>query len=100
MGCVLGLRCKECGREYAKEAAYVCEFCFGPLEVEYDYAAVSRTLSRDSIAARPLNLWRYHELLPLDGPPTDGLRSGFTPLWRAERLAKELGVRELYVKHD
>ncbi len=100
MGCVQGLRCKECRREYPLEAHYVCEYCFGPLEVEYDYAAVARSLSRDSIARRPPNLWRYHELLPLNGPPTDGLRSGFTPLIRAENLARELGVRELYVKHD
>lgn len=100
MGCAVGLRCKECGREYAKEAHYVCEFCFGPLEVEYDYEAVAKTLHRDSIASRPRNLWRYRELLPLDGEPTDGLRSGFTPLVRAERLGAELGVRELYVKYD
>jgi len=100
MGCVLGLRCKECGREYEREAISVCEFCFGPLEVHYDYAAAARTLHRDAIAARPANLWRYHELLPLDGAPTDGLRSGFTPLVRAERLGAELGVRELYVKND
>jgi threonine synthase len=100
MGCVLGLRCKECGREYPKEASYVCEFCFGPLEVEYDYQAAARTLHRDGILARPLNLWRYQELLPLDGPPTDGLRSGFTPLLRADNLAKALGVSAVYVKND
>src|SRR5204862_417545 len=69
-GCVLGLRCKECHREYPKEAIYVCEFCFGPLEVVYDYDAAARTLHRDAIARRPQNLWRYRELLPLDGQPT------------------------------
>jgi threonine synthase len=99
-GCVLGLRCKECHREFPKEAIYVCEFCFGPLEVVYDYAAAVRTLHRDAITRRPQNLWRYRELLPIDGEPTDGLRSGFTPLLRAERLGAELGVRELYLKHD
>ncbi len=100
MSCVQGLKCKECGREYPKEALYVCEFCFGPLEVEYDYTEVAKRLTRDVIMMRPRNLWRYQELLPLDGEPTDGLNSGYTPLVRAENLARELGVRELYIKND
>src|SRR5881296_3594636 len=100
MSLVLGLKCKECGREYPKEANYVCEYCFGPLEVAYDYQRIAGQFSRDLVMSRPRNLWRYRELLPLDGAPTDGLRSGFTPLIRAERLAAELGVRELYLKHD
>src|SRR2546421_152552 len=66
MSFVQGLKCKECGREYAKEAAYVCEFCFGPLEVAYDYDRIAGQLSRDVIMSRPRNLWRYRELLPLD----------------------------------
>jgi threonine synthase len=100
MSLVLGLKCKECGREYAREATYVCEFCFGPLEVAYDYERIAGRLSRDAIMARPLNLWRYRELLPLDGDPTDGLLSGYTPLIRADNLARALGVRELWVKND
>jgi len=100
MSLVLGLKCKECGREYAKEAAYVCEFCFGPLEVTYDYERIAGQFSQDVIMRRPLNLWRYRELLPLDGEPTDGLMSGYTPLIRAENLAKVLGVRELWIKND
>jgi len=100
MSLVLGLKCKECGREYAKEAAYVCEFCFGPLEVAYDYERIAGQFSQDVIMSRPLNLWRYRELLPLDGDPTDGLQSGYTPLIRADNLARELGVRELWVKND
>jgi threonine synthase len=100
MSFVQGLKCKECGREYAREATYVCEFCFGPLEVVYDYAAMAGRISREAIAARPPNLWRYHELLPLDGEPTDGLLSGFTPLIRADNLARALGVRELWIKND
>src|SRR5688500_12057107 len=100
MSFVQGLKCKECGREYAKEAAYVCEFCFGPLEVAYDYERMATQLSRDVIMSRPRNLWRYQELLPLDGEPTDGLQSGFTPLIRAENLAKTLGVKELWIKND
>ncbi len=100
MSFVLGLKCKECGREYAKEATYVCEFCFGPLEVAYDYERIAGQFSRDVIMSRPQNLWRYRELLPLDGDPTDGLRSGYTPLIRADNLAKVLGVRELWIKND
>jgi threonine synthase len=100
MSLVLGLKCKECGREYGREAAYVCEFCFGPLEVAYDYERIAGQLSQSAIMSRPRNLWRYRELLPLDGDPTDGLLSGYTPLIRAERLARELGVRELWIKND
>jgi threonine synthase len=100
MSFVLGLTCKECGREYPKRAEYVCEFCFGPLEVSYDYEAMRRMMSREKIMCRPRSLWRYQELLPLDGPPTDGLHSGFTPLIRSENLAAELGLRELYIKND
>lgn len=97
---VTGLRCRECGRDYPAEAIYTCEYCFGPLEVMYDYERLRRVLTRDLIASRPQNLWRYRELLPIEGEPTDGLHSGFTPLVRAENLARELGVRELYLKDD
>jgi threonine synthase len=78
----------------------VCETCFGPLEVVYDYDAIRRVLTREAIEARPRNLWRYRELLPIDGEPRIGLHSGCTPLVRADRLAAVLGVRELYVKDD
>ncbi|MEK7275335.1 MAG: threonine synthase [Candidatus Desantisbacteria bacterium] len=97
---IKGLKCRECGRQYPKEPLHVCEFCFGPLEVEYDYEVIKSLLSREKIVARPANLWRYKELLPIDGEPMDGLSSGFTPLVRATNLAKELGVAELYVKDD
>ncbi|MBI3911825.1 MAG: threonine synthase [Armatimonadetes bacterium] len=100
MSCVRGLRCKECGRDYPIAAVYVCEFCFGPLEVQYNYEQAAQSMTRDAIAARPRNLWRYRELLPLDGEPTDGLQSGFTPFIRAHNLARELGVRDLYIKND
>src|SRR5918911_5066779 len=100
MSLVLGLKCKECGREYPKEAAYVCEFCFGPLEVAYDYERIAGRISQSLIMSRPHSLWRYRELLPLDGDPTDGLSSGFTPLIRADNLARTLGVRELWIKND
>lgn len=97
---VLGLRCRECGAEYPHEPLHVCDQCFGPLEVAYDYAAIRRAVSRETIAARPRNLWRYRELLPVVGEPRVGPHSGFTPLVRADRLAAALGVRELYVKDD
>ncbi len=65
------LRCRECGREYALAASHVCEFCFGPLEVVYDYEAMSKSISRESIAAGPYSIWRYKDLLPCEGEPVD-----------------------------
>ena len=100
MNTVTGLRCRECGQEYPVAPVHVCDLCFGPLEVEYDYALIRRSLSRQTIAARPASLWRYQELLPLSRPPTIGLHSGCTPLVKADRLAAVLGVDELYVKDD
>ena len=94
------LRCRECGREYPKEAIHVCEFDFGPLEAAYDYNAVKEILSREVISQRTRSMWRYRELLPTDGQPSVGLHTGFTPLVRAKRLAERLGVRELYIKND
>jgi len=95
-----GLKCRECGREYSKRAIAGCEECFAPLEVDYDYDAISRVLSREVISARPNNLWRYRELLPLEREPAVGLASGGTPLIRAERLGRVLGIRDLYIKND
>ncbi|HKA87810.1 MAG TPA: threonine synthase [Haliangiales bacterium] len=97
---VLGLKCRECGKEYPKAALHVCELCFGPLEVAYDYDAIKARLTREAIARRPGSMWRYAELLPLDGPPSVGAQVGWTPLVRADRLARRLGVRELWVKND
>jgi len=78
----------------------VCDQCLGPLEVAYDYAAVRKNISREKIESRPKNLWRYRELLPIEGEPRTGLYSGCTPLVKADRLAKRIGVRELYLKDD
>lgn len=95
------LRCRECGREYPAEAIYVCDFCFGPLEVVYDYDGIRDALTRDMIENRPKSMWRYRELLPIESEwPAVGLEVGFTPLIKADRLAKRLGVRELWVKND
>lgn len=100
MSFVVALQCKECKQQYPKQALHVCERCFGPLEVAYDYAAIGKTLTRAAVEARPQNLWRYRELLPLDAPPTVGLHAGFTPLVRAERLGAALGLEQLWVKND
>ncbi len=97
---VLGLKCRECEREYPKEPLHVCEFCFGPLEVNYNYEGIQKSISRNSIEQGPESLWRYIDLLPIDGEPTDGLNSGFTPLIRAKNLGDALGVKELYIKDD
>lgn len=94
------LKCKECGEEFPKAPLHVCELCFGPLEVAYDYDEVKSVLTREKIEGRDYNIWRYRELLPLDGTPTVGKSVGFTPLIRADNLAKTLGVRELYIKND
>lgn len=100
MGYVNGLKCRECGREYPVAPIYVCEFCFGPLEVVYDYEGIKKVLTRKTIAEREKNLWRYKELLPIDGEPQVGLNSGYTPLIKADNLARELGLKELYIKDD
>lgn len=100
MGFVKGLKCRECGREYSVDPIYVCEFCFGPLEVAYDYDGIKGVLTREKILSRPQNLWRYRELLPIDGEPTSGLHSGYTPLVRADKLATHLGMKRLYIKDD
>jgi threonine synthase len=97
---VEGLQCRECGRPYPAEALHVCEWCFGPLEVVYDYEAISRALSRQKIAAGPLSIWRYADLLPAAADGAVSLGAGFTPLVRADRLAAELGLRELWIKND
>lgn len=96
---VKGLECRECGQDYPKPL-HVCETCFGPLEIVYDYDAIAKAISREKIAGRDKNLWRYRELLPIDEEPRVGMYSGFTPLVKADRLAEALGVKELYIKDD
>ena len=99
-GFFTSLKCRECGRHYPTEALHVCEFCFGPLEVDYDYDLIAAALTRDKIQSRPTTMWRYRELLPINGEPTVGFQVGFTPLVRADRLAKRLGLHEVWVKND
>jgi threonine synthase len=95
------LRCKECKTTYALDARYVCEQCFGPLEVAYaprtddDPAALRRR-----IQAGPHSLWRYADFLPVQAPPRGTLPAGWTPLLKVDRLGQQLGLRELWIKND
>jgi len=100
MSYAVSLRCRECRERYPLKGVHVCAACLGPLEVEYDYAAMKRAVTRASIEDRPQNLWRYIDLLPVEGTPPTGQHSGWTPLKRARNLEKVLGVRELYIKDD
>lgn len=99
-GYMKALKCRECGREYPLTATHVCEFDFGPLEVAYDYDRIKKALSHDIIAPRAKTMWRYRELLPVAQDPTVGTQVGFTPLIKADRLARKLGIRELWIKND
>src|SRR2546422_2137323 len=100
MGHVTGLRCKGCGKEFEKKPVAACEECWAALEPIYDLDGIRRTSTRESIAMRPRDLWRYHELLPTDGEPTVGRGTGFTPLIPAPRLGARLGIRDLWIKYD
>ena len=94
------LRCRECGKTWGNQPRSICEDCFSPLEVGYDYAAVHSVLTRERIAQRPPNMWRYAELLPLPADYTPHLPVGFTPLLSAPQLAKHLGANRLCIKND
>ncbi len=93
------LQCRKCGREYHLEPVNLCDFCFSPLEVVYDYKTMSRSVSKDRIASGPPSMWRYRNMLPVDGDLVD-IGSGFTPLVKADNLGRELGLEELYIKND
>ncbi len=94
------LKCKECGRVYPLEPSHVCEFCFGPLEVFYDYKALARVLTRERIESGPPTMWRYADLLPCDAERAIDIGTGFTPLIRAANLGRALGLTRLYIKND
>ena len=97
---VNALRCKECLREYPVEPMNVCEFCFGPLEPVYDYEAIRKVISRQSIERGPYTMWRYKDLLPASGENPVDISAGFTPLVKARNLGEELGLTNLYLKND
>lgn len=94
------LRCKECGAEYEPKAVHVCEFCFGPLEVTYDYDKIAQRVSREKIERGPKSIWRYKDFLPVESENPIDVGTGFTPLLKANRLARRLGLKNLYIKND
>ena len=100
MAFVTGLRCRECGRDCPIEPINVCDFCFGPLEIVYDYDSIARVISRERISKGPLTMWRYQDLLPVDGKEAVDIDAGFTPLIKSKNLGKLLGLDNLYIKND
>jgi threonine synthase len=94
------LRCRECGKAWGNQPKSICDDCFSPLEVSYDYDAARGEFTRERIAERPANMWRYAELLPLPSDYRPSLPVGFTPLLSAPHLAKELGAKRLCIKND
>ncbi len=100
MSKIKGLVCKECKKTYPAEAIHVCEYCFGPLEVAYDYEFIRTTISKEKIKRGPKSLWRYQDLLPIEGEPSAGLNAGFTPMIHSKNLGKVLGLDHLYLKND
>jgi threonine synthase len=98
---VVGLRCRECGSDYPVHPSHVCELCFGPLDVVYDYDLIRRRISRAKVEAGPASMWRWRDLLPIEeGIDVVTLGEGFTPLVHARRLGEELGLANLYLKND
>lgn len=100
MSHVTSLRCRECGNEYEVEPTNVCEFCFGPLEISYDYEAIAKGMSREKLQQGPTTMWRYHDFLPVGPESAVDLGTGFTPLLKAENLGGRLGLENLYIKND
>jgi len=99
-GFVRGLKCRLCGKQFPKEPLNFCTEDFGPLEIDYDYEEIRDVIDRTRIELRPNTMWRFRELLPIDGDPTVGTQVGGTPLVRADRLADVLGVESLWIKND
>jgi threonine synthase len=97
---VQALKCKECDSTYPLDARYVCEHCFGPLEVAYDHSGLDAAEAKRKIQAGPQTIWRYADFLPFAAPPQPGLPVGLTPLQRAPRLAEALGLGEVWIKND
>ena len=93
------LRCRKCGQEYAVQPINVCDFCFSPLEVSYDYKALAGVLTRKKLVEGPPTMWRYRDMLPVEGKEVD-IGTGFTPLVKADNLGRELGLDRLYIKND
>lgn len=97
---LLSLQCKECGKDYPIEPIHVCEFCFGPLEANYNYPEIKKVISRKKIQDGPFSLWRYIDLLPVEHDASVGLNAGYTPLIHAKNLGRILDIDNLYIKND
>ncbi|MCG9893537.1 MAG: threonine synthase [Thermosynechococcaceae cyanobacterium MS004] len=95
-----GLKCKECGAEYEAKAIHVCEYCFGPLEVNYDFSSLRGRITRQDIEAGPNSIWRYRQFLPVETNDPIDMGTGMTPLLKSHRLARQLGLKNLYIKND
>ncbi|MGB8703000.1 MAG: threonine synthase, partial [Thermosynechococcaceae cyanobacterium] len=95
-----GLKCKECGTEYEAKATHVCEFCFGPLEVKYDFSSLKGKITRQDIQSGPNSIWRYRQFLPVETDTPIDMGTGMTPLIQSHRLARQLGLKHLYIKND
>src|SRR5688500_18295562 len=100
MSSLEALKCKECGETYPLEARFVCDVCFGPLEVKYDYSGLDAAEVKRRIQGGPQDIWRYADFLPFEQRPQTALAAGVTPLVKADRLAERLGLREVWVKND
>ena len=94
------MKCKECGAEYETKAIHVCELCFGPLEVKYNYDEIRRQVTRETIQAGPNSIWRYRPFLPVMTDDPIDVGTGMTPLVKSNRLARRLGMKNLYIKND
>lgn len=99
MSYATALRCRKCGREYPLEPLNLCDFCLSPLEVNYDYKSMAEVVSREKLAGGPMSMWRYRDMLPVEGEAVD-IGTGFTPLVEADNLGRELGLDHLYIKND
>ena len=97
---VKSLRCRECKSEYPIEPLNACEFCFGPLEVEYDYKSIAKAVSKKTIENGPHSMWRYHDFLPVSKEAAVDISTGYTPLIHAKNLGQKLGLDNLYIKND
>ena len=97
---VKSLRCRECKSEYPIEPLNACEFCFGPLEVEYDYKSIAKAVSKKTIENGPHSMWRYHDFLPVSREAAVDISTGYTPLIHAKNLGHKLGLDNLYIKND
>lgn len=97
---VKSLRCRECKSEYPIEPLNACEFCFGPLEVAYDYKSIAKAVSKKKIEDGPYSMWRYHDFLPVSKESAVDISTGYTPLIHAKNLGRKLGLDNLYIKND